>query len=376
MEAQVYRKLCETLKSELLRLGFTRESLSSLWSSSSDSKLDIHSKLPSSLKDSENVTIVRENIVLLCYEEANENLNTVIKLVFKVHDSSAEMVHMLDAVLVHGMGMHAAFKEKDVSRSGNLNAILFKDALREASPGLALEDRDMVALKFQDPHTNEIDFEGVLKYFYKKASKISLKSPSTTSTMSLGPNKNNREQHLSKMSTATDKGTDECSSRPTLNNERTVVLTPPPPSELSATTAPRIEEAPTLLTPLPTGDTVQDKPLPFKFIPPLPPVEEVLDRLSIFMKNKWEHVEALMKEQDPYLAGVISTREFSEVLHSFTEIKLSRSERKILYDSFSQCGCVAYGEFLKRFTAQQSSQATSTYTIEMASTSNSTNGYR
>ncbi len=71
MEAQVYRKLCEILKSELLRLGFTRESLSSLLASSDEEEDAIHSKLSSRLKDSENITIVSKNSVPLCCKEAN-----------------------------------------------------------------------------------------------------------------------------------------------------------------------------------------------------------------------------------------------------------------------------------------------------------------
>ncbi len=148
-------------------------------------------------------------------------------------------------------------------------------------------------------------------------------------------------------------------------------------SELSAMTVPRIEEATTtLLTPPPAGDEVQDKSLPFKLIPPLPSVEEVLDRLSNFMKSRGKHVEALMKEQDPSLEGVIPTQAFSKVLHSFDEIKLSRSERKILCDSFSGCGRVAYGEFLKRFTVLQSLQTSSMSTVEIETANNSIIGYR
>ncbi len=119
---------------------------------------------------------------------------------------------MIEAVFANGMGILVAFKEKDTSRSGNLSASTFKGALRDVSPpGLSLEDIDMVALIFQDPHTKDIDYERVLMHFYKKvASKTSLKSPSVTSTMKLNLNKNNREQNLSKISTTVKgKGTDE-----------------------------------------------------------------------------------------------------------------------------------------------------------------------
>ncbi len=265
---------------------------------------------------------------------------------------------MLEAVLSNGMGMLVAFKEKDVSRSGNLNASIFKDVLRELSPGLSFEDNDMMALKFQDPNTKEIQYEGVLKYFYKKAFQTSPTSSLMTTTTDLcHNNKTNGDNLSSKSSTAaTVKEVDEYSSQLKLNDEKTAFLKP-----------------------LPMVDTVQDnKSSPPKLTPPSPPIQEVLGRLSVFIMNRRAHVEELMQERDSSLSGVIPTRAFSEVLHSFTEIKLSRSERKILYDSFSQSGYVAYKEFLNLFTppTRSSSQPTTSIptipTSEMAS--NSTKG--
>ncbi len=211
----------------------------------------------------------------------------------------------------------------------------------------------MVALKFQDPNTKDIQYEGVLKYFYKKASQTNPTSSLMTTTTNLCQNdKNNRDHLSSKSSTAaTVKEMDEYSSQLKLNDEKTAVLEPPP-----------------------MVDTVQDnKSSPSKLIPPpSPSVQEVLGRLSVFMTNRSVHVEALMQERDPSLSGVISTRAFSEILHSFTGIMLSRSERKILYDSFSQSGCVAYKEFLNFFTlpTRASSQPTTSMPAsEMASKS-------
>ncbi len=237
---------------------------------------------------------------------------------------------MLEAVLTNGIGMLAAFKEKDVSQSGNLSSSTFKDVLRKISPGVSSQEVHMVASKFEDPNTKEIQYEGVLKYFYKKASEMSLTFSLTTPAMEVcqkTTTSNNRYHHASlksSTSTATVKDMVEYSSQLKLKDEKTGLL-----------------ESPLM------ADRAEENELPpFKLKQPSSPVQEVLGRLSVFIMSRRAHVEALMQEKDPSLSGVIPTREFSEVLHTFTEIKLSRSERKVLYDSFSQSGCIAYTEFL------------------------------
>ncbi len=277
---------------------------------------------------------------------------------FKVCDVSAAMDQMLEVFMTNGMGLHAAFKEKDVKGCGNLKASIFKDVLRELSPGLTLEDREMVALRFKGPNTKEIDYEGLMTYLYKKTFRTNPKSSPMTNIMDLCPDKNNVEQHLLNVPVATVKAMDKCRTKPGLGNERIVeILTPPP--KISGTETPRIERAATVHTPTsPPVDRIQDKETPlFNITPPLPPIQETLDRFSILIKDKRDQIEALMQEHDPSLAGVIPRCVFSQVLHSFTEIKLSRSERKIIYNSFSRSGCIAYGEFLNHFTPR-ASQAT------------------